>query len=140
VRSPSFVRISISGARGCPQGTFTRVLTKDVTGDTVPATGYCNRLQRPVDGGGADRCPSAQRADATAAGSNKSAQQVSRILKPWAQRERLIYLSVGISTESTGIWLYDPLASAVAYDPSPITSARIHIAAECAPPRYRATC
>ncbi len=58
---------------------------------------------------------------------------VSRILKPWPEQERLIYLTVGIPTESTGIWLRDPLTIAVAYDPSLITPARIHISAEYAP-------
>lgn len=76
---------------------------------------------------------SQQQIDAIAAGSSKSAQMVSRILKPWPEQERLIYLSVGIPTEFTGIWLHDPLTIAVAYDPSLITSARIHISAEYAP-------
>jgi inosine-uridine nucleoside N-ribohydrolase len=43
-------------------------------------------------------------------------------------------------TEFTGIWRYDPLAIAVAYDPSPITSARTYIAAEYAQPFYGGTC
>ena len=67
------------------------------------------------------------------AGSSKSAQMVARILKPWPAQEHLIYLSVGIPTEFTGIWLHDPLTIAVAYDPSLITTARIHVSAEYAP-------
>ena len=66
-------------------------------------------------------------------GTSKSAQMVHRILKPWPVQERLIYLSVGIPTEFTGIWLHDPLTIAVAYDPSLITTARIHVSAEFAP-------
>lgn len=71
--------------------------------------------------------------DAMSAGTSKSAQMVARILKPWPEQERLIYLSVGIPTEFTGIWLHDPLTIAVAFDPTLITSARIHISAEYAP-------
>jgi inosine-uridine nucleoside N-ribohydrolase len=71
--------------------------------------------------------------DAMQSGTSKSAQMVARILKPWPEQERLIYLSVGIPTEFTGIWLHDPLTIAVAYDPSLITTARIHVAAEYAP-------
>jgi inosine-uridine nucleoside N-ribohydrolase len=63
---------------------------------------------------------------------SKSAQMVSRILAPWPQQERLIYLSVGIPTEFTGIWLHDPLTIAVAFDPSLITSAKLHVATEFA--------
>jgi inosine-uridine nucleoside N-ribohydrolase len=71
--------------------------------------------------------------EAMSSGTSKSAQMVARILKPWPEQERLIYLSVGIPTEFTGIWLHDPLTIAVAYDPSLITSARIHVATEYAP-------
>lgn len=71
--------------------------------------------------------------DAMSSGTSKSAQMVARILKPWPEQERLIYLSVGIPTEHTGIWLHDPLTIAVAYDPSLITTARIHVATEFAP-------
>jgi purine nucleosidase len=63
---------------------------------------------------------------------SKSAQMVSRILAPWPEQERLIYLSVGIPTEFTGIWLHDPLTIAVAFDPSLITSAKLHVATEFA--------
>ena len=38
------------------------------------------------------------------------AQMVSRILAVWPPQERQIYLSVGIPTEHTGLWLHDPLA------------------------------
>lgn len=71
--------------------------------------------------------------EAMQSGTSKSAQMVARILKPWPEQERQIYLSVGIPTEFTGIWLHDPLTIAVAYDPSLITTARIHVAAEYAP-------
>jgi inosine-uridine nucleoside N-ribohydrolase len=66
-------------------------------------------------------------------GKSKSAQMVSRILKPWPAQERLIYLSVGIPTEFTGIWLHDPLTVGVAFDPTLITTARLHVSAEYAP-------
>jgi inosine-uridine nucleoside N-ribohydrolase len=71
--------------------------------------------------------------DAMDSATSRSAQMVSRILEPWPEQERLIYLSVGIPTEFTGIWLHDPLTVAVAADPSLITSARIHVATEYAP-------
>jgi inosine-uridine nucleoside N-ribohydrolase len=71
--------------------------------------------------------------DAISSGTSKSAQMVARILKPWPEQERLIYLSVGIPTEYTGIWLHDPLTIAVAYDPHLVTSARLHVSAEFAP-------
>jgi inosine-uridine nucleoside N-ribohydrolase len=80
------------------------------------------------------RVPMSQRQiDAMDSATSRSAQMVSRILKPWPEQERLIYLSVGIPTEFTGIWLHDPLTVAVAADPSLITSARIHVATEYAP-------
>jgi len=60
-------------------------------------------------------------------------KQVSAILDVWPEQERLIYLSVGIPTEFTGIWLHDPLTIAVAYDPSLVTVTRLHVAAEYAP-------
>lgn len=65
--------------------------------------------------------------------SSKSAQMVARILRPWPKQERQIYLSVGIPTEFTGIWLHDPLTIAVAFDPSLIETARLHVSAEFAP-------
>lgn len=74
-----------------------------------------------------------QQVDSITKASSKSAQMVSRILKPWPEQERLVYLSVGIPTEFTGIWLHDPLTVAVAADPSLITAARIHVSAEYAP-------
>ncbi len=55
---------------------------------------------------------------------------VTRILDAWPRQERLIYLSVGIPTEFTGIWLHDPLTIGVAYDESLVSVARLHIAAE----------
>ena len=98
----------------------------------VTATGYSDRFTAK----GADGCPTAQRADATAAVSSKSAQLVSRILKPSPSQERLICFP----TEFAGIWLYDPLTIAVAHDPSLITAAPNHVAAECAQPWYRGIC
>jgi len=83
---------------------------------------------------------SQQQIDAMVAGSSKSAQMVSRILKPWPEQERLIYLTVGIPTEFTGIWLHDPLTIAVAYDPSLITTARIHISPSTRRRWFRVTC
>lgn len=71
--------------------------------------------------------------EAMSGATSKSGQMVDRILKPWPEQERLIYLSVGIPTEHTGIWLHDPLTIAVAYDPSLVTVARLHVAAEYAP-------
>lgn len=55
---------------------------------------------------------------------------VSRILDVWPEQERLIYMSVGIPTEFTGIWLHDPLTVAVAFDRSLVSVARLHVAAE----------
>lgn len=60
-------------------------------------------------------------------------RQVSAILDVWPEQERLIYLSVGIPTEFTGIWLHDPLTIGVSFDPSLVTIARLHVAAEYAP-------
>jgi purine nucleosidase len=58
---------------------------------------------------------------------------VSDILSVWPPQEYLIYLSVGIPTEHTGLWLHDPLTVALVYDRSFCEFARVHIAAEFAP-------
>jgi len=60
------------------------------------------------------------------------ARQVSDILEVWPPQEYLIYLSVGIPTEHTGLWLHDPLTTALAYDKSFCEFARVHISAEFA--------
>jgi len=61
------------------------------------------------------------------------ARLVSDILSVWPPQEYLIYLSVGIPTEHTGLWLHDPLTVALVYDRSFCEFARVHIAAEFAP-------
>ena len=61
------------------------------------------------------------------------AKLVSNIIEVWPKQERLIYMSVGIPTEFTGLWLHDPLTVGVARDRSFIEEARLHIDAEFAP-------
>jgi inosine-uridine nucleoside N-ribohydrolase len=61
------------------------------------------------------------------------AKLVSAIIDVWPKQERLIYMSVGIPTEFTGLWLHDPLTVGVARDRSFIEEARLHIDAEFAP-------
>lgn len=67
------------------------------------------------------------------ASSDPVARQVSGILDVWPPQEYLIYLTVGIATEHTGLWLHDPLTVALAYDKSFCEFAHVHIAAEFAP-------
>jgi inosine-uridine nucleoside N-ribohydrolase len=61
------------------------------------------------------------------------ARLVSRILGEWPPQARIIYLSVGIPTEHTGLWLHDPLTVALAFDNSFCETARLHIATEFVP-------
>lgn len=61
------------------------------------------------------------------------AKLVSRILGVWPPQERTIYLSVGIPTEYTGLWLHDPLTVALAFDKSFCEITRLHIATEFVP-------
>lgn len=61
------------------------------------------------------------------------ARLVSRILAVWPKQEYLIYLTVGIPTEHTGLWLHDPLTVALVYDKSFCEITAIHLAAEFAP-------
>lgn len=67
------------------------------------------------------------------ASSDPVAKLVSSILKEWPPQERTIYLSVGIPTEHTGLWLHDPLTVALVFDKSFCDITRLHIAAEFAP-------
>lgn len=67
------------------------------------------------------------------ASSDSVAKLVSSILKEWPPQERTIYLSVGIPTEHTGLWLHDPLTVALVFDKSFCDITRLHIAAEFAP-------
>ena len=60
------------------------------------------------------------------------AKLVSGIIEVWPPQERQIYLSVGIPTEHTGLWLHDPLTVAVAHDRSFCEFTKLHIAAEFA--------
>lgn len=60
------------------------------------------------------------------------AQLVSKILAVWPKQEYLIYLTVGIPTEHTGLWLHDPLTVAVVYDKSLVEITPINLAAEFA--------
>ena len=61
------------------------------------------------------------------------ARQVSDIIAVWPEQEYIIYTSVGIPTEFTGLWLHDPLTIGVALDRSFIKEARLHVDAEFAP-------
>ena len=61
------------------------------------------------------------------------ARQVSDIIAVWPEQEYLIYTSVGIPTEFTGLWLHDPLTIGVALDRSFIKEARLHVDAEFVP-------
>jgi len=60
------------------------------------------------------------------------ANLISDIIEVWPKQERDIYMSVGIPTEFTGLWLHDPLTIAVAIDRGVITEARLHIDVEFA--------
>jgi purine nucleosidase len=66
-------------------------------------------------------------------GKGPIAKLVSEIMRVWPPQEYQIYLSVGIPTEHTGLWLHDPLTVALAFDRSLCKIARLHIAAEFAP-------
>ena len=61
------------------------------------------------------------------------ARQVAAIIDVWPEQEYIIYTSVGIPTEFTGLWLHDPLTVGVARDRSFIKEARLHVDAEFAP-------
>lgn len=61
------------------------------------------------------------------------AKQVAAIIDVWPEQEYIIYTSVGIPTEFTGLWLHDPLTVGVARDRSFIKEARLHVDAEFAP-------
>lgn len=61
------------------------------------------------------------------------ARLVSSILGVWPPQERQIYLSVGIPTEHTGLWLHDPLTVGLVFDKSLCELTKLHIAAEVAP-------
>lgn len=65
--------------------------------------------------------------------SDPVAKLVSSILGIWPPQERLIYLTVGIPTEHTGLWMHDPLTVALAFDKTLCEMTRLHIAAEFAP-------
>lgn len=60
------------------------------------------------------------------------ARQVAAIIDAWPRQEYLIYTSVGIPTEFTGLWLHDPLTVGVARDRSFIEQARLHVDVEFA--------
>lgn len=64
---------------------------------------------------------------------NPVAKQVSAIIDVWPEQEYIIYSSVGIPTEFTGLWLHDPLTIGVAIDRTFIKEARLHVDAEFAP-------
>lgn len=68
-----------------------------------------------------------------AASDDPVARLVTAILKVWPPQERQIYLSVGIPTEHTGLWLHDPLTVALVYDKSLCEMTRLHVSAEFAP-------
>jgi len=61
------------------------------------------------------------------------ANMITKILEVWPEQERQIYLSVGIPTEFTGIWLHDPLTIGVSFDKSLVTIAKLHVDVEYAP-------
>lgn len=62
--------------------------------------------------------------------SDPVAALVSRILAVWPKQEYQIYLTVGIPTEHTGLWLHDPLTVAVVYDKSLVEITAINLAVE----------
>lgn len=64
---------------------------------------------------------------------NPVAKQIAGIIDVWPEQEYLIYASVGIPTEHTGLWLHDPLTIGVAIDRTFIKEARLHVDAEFAP-------
>lgn len=61
------------------------------------------------------------------------AKLVADILAVWPPQEKQIYLSVGIPTEHTGLWLHDPLTVALVFDKSFCEITALHVAAEFAP-------
>ena len=61
------------------------------------------------------------------------AKLVAGILDVWPPQERQIYLSVGIPTEHTGLWLHDPLTVALVFDKTFCETTRLHIATEFEP-------
>lgn len=61
------------------------------------------------------------------------ARQVTRILDVWPPQEKLIYVSVGIPTEFTALWLHDPLVVMHAFDQSLLGMYPLHIAVEYPP-------
>lgn len=64
---------------------------------------------------------------------NPIAKQIAAIIDVWPKQEYLIYSSVGIPTEFTGLWLHDPLTVGVAIDRTFIEEARLHVDVEFAP-------
>ena len=60
-------------------------------------------------------------------------EQVMRILDIWPPQEKLIYVSVGIPTEFTALWLHDPLVVMHAFDQSLLGMWPLHIAVEYPP-------
>ena len=58
------------------------------------------------------------------------AKQVDAILDVWPPQEFKIYITIGIPTEFTQIWLHDPLALTCAFDKSFVGFHPLHIATE----------
>ena len=79
------------------------------------------------------KCPlSPEQTERIQKADNPVAKQVAAIIDAWPRQEYLIYASVGIPTEFTGLWLHDPLTVGVAIDRTFITEERLHVDAEFA--------
>lgn len=65
--------------------------------------------------------------------SDRVAQLVSRIIRVWPKQEYQIYLTVGIPTEHTGLWLHDPLTVGIVCDRSLIEATPVNLSVEFAP-------
>ena len=60
-------------------------------------------------------------------------EMITKILDIWPPQEKLIYVSVGIPTEFTALWLHDPLVVMHAFDRSLLGMWPLHIAVEYPP-------
>jgi inosine-uridine nucleoside N-ribohydrolase len=61
------------------------------------------------------------------------ANLVQRVLDIWPPQEKLIYVSVGIPTEFTALWLHDPLVVMHAFDQTLLGMWPLHIGVEYPP-------
>lgn len=61
------------------------------------------------------------------------AKEAERIFAGWPPQEKVIYLSMGIPTEFTALWLHDPLVVMHAFDQTLLELYPLHIATEYSP-------